>query len=410
VPTFERAEVRLLLACARPRLDAAANATVAEIITAGVDWTELISLALHHGVAPALFTTFAEPSTHSLVPAEIQTALRHYCDTARERNAYLASELRAILSALEGKEIPALPFKGALLAEMLYGDQGQRQPGDLDFLVRLRDVTRACDVLVSRGYRDRYASSVAMTPIQDGVYRRYQCEYQFIRDRDGAVAEPHWAFAPRMHAVDLDYEAQFSRARKTMFAGAPVSTHAPEDLLLLLCVHGAKHEWERLKWIRDVAAMLERSADLGLDIDLAVARAREQGCARLLLLGMEVAHRLLGAPLSPNIHEAIGNDRAVSPLADDVTAQLFMRDRPELNDVWVRGFAFKLHEGAANRARYVARTLLLPRREHIEMVALPAWLAWLYYPLRWGHDYVALPLWILTRPLRRKRRSAEAAS
>ena len=59
MPTFEGGEVRLLLACARPRLDAAVNATVADIVTAGVDWTELISLALHHGVAPALLTTFA---------------------------------------------------------------------------------------------------------------------------------------------------------------------------------------------------------------------------------------------------------------------------------------------------------------------------------------------------------------
>ena len=407
MPIVEPREVRLLLACARPRLDAPSNTTAAELISAGIDWTEFIALALHHGVTPALLTAFAEPSCQSLVPVEIQSALRQYCETARERNAYLASELLAILSALADRGISALPFKGALLAEMLYGDLGQRPPGDIDFLVRSRDVARVCEVLVSRGYRDAHASSVVMTATQHDMYRRYQCEYQFIRDVDGAVVEPHWAFAPRMRAVDLDYEAQFARARRTVLAGTAVSTHAPEDLLLLLCVHGAKHEWERLGWVRDVAAMLDRSAVLGLDVDLAVARAREQGCARLLLVGVEVAHRLLGVALSPNLHQAIQSDGGVAPIADDVTARLFISDRPELTDLWVRSFAFKMHERLANRVKYVARTLLLPRREHIEMLALPARFAWLYYPLRWGHDYVALPLWILTRALRRSRRSAE---
>ncbi|MEQ1758118.1 MAG: nucleotidyltransferase family protein [Vicinamibacterales bacterium] len=404
----ERLEVDLLLACARPRFDPTSNARVAEIITAGVDWTELVALALRHGVAPALLTAFAEPSSQPLVPAEIQTALTQYRDAAREQHAYLATELHAILSALADEGISALPFKGGLLAEMLYGDLGQRQPGDLDFLVQPHHVSRACDVLVARGYRDAYATAVPMTAVQHGLYRRYQCEYRFIRDHDGVVVEPHWALAASMLGIDLDYAAQFSRARRATFAGVPVSTHAPEDLLLLLCVHGAKHEWERLCWIRDVATMLERSADIGLDVDLALARAREQGCARLLLLGVEVAHRLLAAPLSTSLGDAISNDRGVGPLADDITKRLFVDDRPELTHVWVRWFPFKMHERVPNRAKYVARTLLLPRREHIEMLALPAALAWLYYPLRWGHDYVALPLWILTRPLRTHRPTSKA--
>lgn len=401
----ERREVRLLLACSRPRLDTAVRTEVAEMVTLGIDWTALVSLALHHGVSPALLTAFGEPSSHSPIPVEISAALRQYCDAARERNTYLAAELHAILSALADVGVTALPFKGVLLAEMLYGDLGQRAPGDIDFLVRPGDVTAACDVLLARGYRDAYVSSVTMTTIQHELYRRYQCEYQFVRARDGAVAEPHWAFAKRTRAMDLDYPAQFARARKTMLAGVPISAHAPEDLLLLLCVHGGKHEWERLAWIRDVAMLLERSADLGLDVDLALARARKQGCARVLLLGVEVAHRLLGAPLSPGIRQAITGDRGVAPLADDVAARLFRDDRRKSSDFWVRSFAFNMHERLTSRVRYVARTLILPRREHIEMVALPASLAWLYYPLRWGHDYVALPLWILTRPLRKGRPS-----
>ena len=389
----------MLLACSRPHAEESSNAIRDELDAGAIDWTELIELALRHGVTPALARAFAEAREHVAVPTDVAAALHHYCDATRARHTSLAVELRAILAALAEQGIVALPFKGPLLAELLYGDLGQRAPGDLDFLVRLRDVTPTCELLASRGYRDAHRSPVVMTPTQHGMYRRYQCEYQFLRDSDGAVAEPHWAFAQRMWAMNLDYEGQFARARRGTFAGAPVLMHAAEDLLLLLCVHGAKHEWERLVWIRDVAALLERGADLGLDLDVALARAREQGCARLMLVGLEVAHRLLGARLSPGLHQAIGDDRAVAVLAEEVTVRLFIRDRPKRTNRRITRFAFRIHEGAASRARYVARALLLPRREHIEMVALPAWLVWLYYPLRWGHDYVVLPIWNLARPL-----------
>jgi hypothetical protein len=235
------------------------------------------------------------------------------------------------------------------------------------------------------------------------MYRRYQCEYQFARDRDGVVVEPHWAFAQRILAINLNYEALFERSRRTILLGTPVSVHAPEDLLLVLCVHGGKHQWERLSWIRDVAALLERNADL--DVELAMSRARAQGCTRLMLLGLNVAHRLLGAPLLPRILSTIQSNTSVQALTREVTRRLFSREIPPVENLWPNRFTFRLHDRTTSRLRYVACILLLPHREHIEMVAFPASLTWLYYPLRWIHDYVLLPLSILTRPLRTKRQS-----
>jgi hypothetical protein len=46
----------------------------------------------------------------------------------------------------------------------------------------------------------------------------------------------------------------------------------------------------------------------------------------------------------------------------------------------------------------VGRTLLWPGRTHLEIVALPGPLRWLYFPLKWGHDFVAMPLWRFVKP------------
>ena len=231
----------------------------------------------------------------------------------------------------------------------------------------------------------------------------------YVRDADGVVAEPHWALAQRTRAVDLDYDAQFARARVTTFAGRPITMHAPEDLLLLLCVHGGKHEWERLGWIRDVAALLERSADLGLDLigplpcqGNRVARACCFSACRSPTSSW--MHRFPRTSAGPS-----RRDPGVQPLVNHVIMSLFVRDRPPGGNAHISSFAFRMHERTVNRMKYVTRTLLLPRGEHIQMVTLPASLAWVYYPLRWAHDYIALPLWLLTRPLRKARGRREPA-
>lgn len=397
-----RYEELTLIESVRPRRDAASLSRLETLLASDLDWTELIALALHHQVAPALLTAFGEPSLRPLIPAEILEALRVYGNTVRTRNDYLLGELGEILSALEGEGIGVVPFKGPILTTMLYGDLERRPPGDLDFLVRLRDVTRVCEILVSRGYRDNHATSAPMTAIQHAIYRQSQCEYQFVRDRDGVIAEPHWAYMHRTRGANVDYDGHFARAGWRTIAGITTRVHAPEDLLLLLCLHGAKHQWERLGWIRDVAALLEQRAAFDLDLDAALARSIEQRCRRVLLLGVLLAHELLDASLPSALKNAALTDAAVMHLSRDVKARLFERDRPALNQLAIDRFSFSSHDNVAARMQYVARMLLRPHRVHIELAALPASLAWLYYPMRWGHDYALLPLWTMSRRVRQQ--------
>jgi hypothetical protein len=272
-------------------------------------------------------------------------------------------------------------------------------PRDLDLLVSRADVSRTCELLEARGYVDSALlhRRVILTPAQHTMYRRYQCEYQYVRVSDGVIVEPHWAFAQRMLAIDLDYRAMFDRAHTILLEGHPVRSLATEDMLLALCIHGGKHRWERLTWIRDVAALLARSPDLDVDRCLAVARAT--GCTRLLLLGLTLARRCAGVRSPGTIDRLIENDSAVQDLEDQVMRRLFDPDRQPVDNAIVDRFAFQMRERWRDRMRYLRRTLLMPRLEHIQMVVLPPALRWAYYPLRWAHDYVALPLWRLASPV-----------
>ena len=50
-------------------------------------------------------------------------------------NLYLTQEMLKLLSAFRKKGIPAIPYKGPVLAQAVYGNVGLRQFGDLDITV-----------------------------------------------------------------------------------------------------------------------------------------------------------------------------------------------------------------------------------------------------------------------------------
>jgi hypothetical protein len=98
--------------------------------------------------------------------------------------------------------------------------------------------------------------------------------------------------------------------------------------------------------------------------------------------------------------QMIDRDRTLLELAEEVITHLFEPAKAADGDdnARVLRFVFRMRERWSDRMRYVLRTLLVPRLEHIEIIALPAPLSWAYYPLRWSRDYVALPVWRLVKP------------
>jgi hypothetical protein len=94
--------------------------------------------------------------------------------------------------------------------------------------------------------------------------------------------------------------------------GQRVRGMAPEELLIVLCVHGSKHAWERLKWVADVAELLRAHR---LDWQRVFSTATKWKCRRMLLLGLALADRLMKIPLPPDILSAISADHDVPVLA-----------------------------------------------------------------------------------------------
>jgi hypothetical protein len=305
---------------------AATRQSIDQVLSSSPDWTRVTALALQHRMTPALLAAL-ESADPALVPADLLAALRLHCSQLRMQSIAIVNELFELLDSLSRRSVFAVPFKGPLLGELLFNDTGMRTPGDVDILVRPEEVSLVCEVLEAHGYFDAglRPGVPSLTATQQTMYRRVQCEHTYVRASDGVVVEPHWAFSQHPLAVDVEYAGMLDRARPRLLGGRSVLALAPEDLLLALCIHGAKHHWERLAWIRDVGALVSRFPEV--DLEACVERARPSGCARLLLVGLALARRCAGANLPAAVGSLIGADRATNALERQVMAWLFDPDK-----------------------------------------------------------------------------------
>ena len=74
-------------------------------------------------------------------------------------------------------------------------------------------------------------------------------------------------------------------------------TLCDQDLMLVLCVHAAKHAWKQISWLCDIV-QLARSRQL--DWAALQAKAEGLGIMRIVAVTFLLAHKLLGAAVPRN--------------------------------------------------------------------------------------------------------------
>ena len=95
---------------------------------------------------------------------------------------------------------------------------------------------------------------------------------------------PYRVLQPAGAARDnLDLESLEDPLESVSLTGKTVPNLPQRELLLILCAHGGKHYWKRLRWLCDVGEMLRTEQDL--DWQKLIVRAKGLRCRRILFLG-----------------------------------------------------------------------------------------------------------------------------
>jgi hypothetical protein len=153
-------------------------------------------------------------------------------------------------------------------------------------------------------------------------------------------------------------------------------------------VHGAKHAWTSLAWILDLAALI--SCNPGIEWPAIIAEANSQGGRRLLLLGLYLAHDLLGAAVPENLTALERDDRVIVRLAAEVKRRMFSNLSERANVLQESIVPTLAIESTRGRIRYLAGRALAPTIDDWRYVELPQPLFALYYVLHPAR--LALPI------------------
>jgi hypothetical protein len=367
-------ESELLIACARVPKDQQATHRIKAVVTEGVDWDLLLDLAWQHGMVPFLYLNLKSASPNG-VPEEKMSQLRKLFLENHQRNIFLAGELVKLFNIFTASGISVIAYKGPTIAALIYGNLALRRFSDLDIIVRKNDFERAKNLLVSDGYVPQL--NIAAARQRD--FLRVNYVQQFNRADGRAIVELHWDVAPRNFAFHFDMNRLWDRAIEIELLGQKVLMPCPEDLLLLLCVHGTKDLWERFEWIVGVAELIRVTPSL--DWQRILQEARRTSSTRMLFLGLALSQDMLATDLPKEIIEDIRADDSVQRLLQIVKERLFSEDK--LYGLGFRvPFHLKARERLSDRVRYCARLALNTTHGDWDVLSLPPSLSFVYYFLR----------------------------
>lgn len=355
-----------------------------QIFDAPVDWDFLISAARYHRFIPFLFNTLTSVPGLQVPPADIERVGQLFQHTVKW-NMFVTAELFSIVDHLRREGIASIPFKGPVLARILYGDVSYRQFDDLDILIHKKDFHKTKELLIAEGYQPE----PRINPVQESVFLRSQHHTQFYPGKSGCTVEIHWEISPRIYSFNLDMGEVWHHVQPVTLSGHEVASFAPADMLLILCEHGSRHYWKRLLWIADIARLIEFE---DIDWPFLMRHAREIGSERILLLGISLAETLFHAKVPSLVSQKIGNDPEVRRLTNRVLDTLYSA-RPDLQQFSPAGetldineelFYVQARERIRDRVRYYVRRATTPTLDDLNACFLPDILYPLYPFVRIG--------------------------
>src|SRR5450759_2586302 len=248
-------EDSLLLSCIQVFHGSSSPEQVRESVQRRIDWDLVLRIASWHGVTPILHTVLQEYAS-DLLSADTLRQLHAGFQSNAHQNLFRTADLRRVLEILIEQNLPAVPFKGPALATLAYGSLSLREFCDLDILVRPQDLQSIIALLQENGYR----TDLPPDPARRQAYLRSRHEVHFVSP-GGTLIELHQTFLPPFACFDPDYSSLWNRLEPVRLGGVETWSLPLENMLLVLCAHGAKHCWARLGWICDIAALLSRHAE-----------------------------------------------------------------------------------------------------------------------------------------------------
>ena len=192
------------------------------------DWLDLVQLAAHELVLPALHSARTHCSSLRDLPEELTEFLKFVADSNLERNQQIVRDLAGAVSLLNTAGIEPVLLKGLAYFYLgVYDDWSARYMTDIDLLVPESELTAAVELLRRNGYLEDTGDAMG----------RYRHHHPPLRSPGGTWIELHHSLGPDRCRRILPAAEMIGRSQRLEREGVVFRVPCPTDLAIHNVLH-----------------------------------------------------------------------------------------------------------------------------------------------------------------------------
>lgn len=354
-----------------------------EVIESGVDWEAFLKYAFRHKVFGFAYHHIAA-ALNDAVPSDIRLQLKASAVANAKKSEAMGKETASLLAFLADAGVKAVPYKGPVLVERIWGDGNLGAYYDLDIMVPLNALEPAQELLAGRGYAPVSRRTPNLPPGElerEAVPLAREHEIGFLLPLDLHTRPvPHWIGRPDRA------DRLWDDLQTVEFRGLRIRVLPDDWNLALLALHVHKHGYLSLHWAAGFYGFLRACPEVW---PRALERANEIGARPEVEFARQVCDFVLDEPIAPiNNRKRLVLRMAHQPFGQPPYPRKSLRLQMALRRRLGARFAY----------------LFVPRPIDEGLVRLPSWLRPLHYlvrPIRLLVMYAIAPgashVWMLLR-------------
>ncbi len=369
-------ELMIILYCARIYLNTCSWTILDRSLSKDIDWDTLIGCTLSHRML--YFTRkILDKYAKEKVPQAITAKMKSLCFENSMRTLVQSTELIQLLRLFEENAIPALPFKGPVLSQMIYQSQDARIFSDLDIFVEKKHAVPARDLLMENGFH----TDVRIPPSQESAYLQKENFFHLYNPSGSVKIDLHWELTGRYTQSPVLFHKVIRHSCFVMLGGQPLPSLGYEDTLIYLCIHGCKNVWEKLEMLFSVAVII--TSPHGIVWKDVWKKAEALGATTMVLLGLKLSHVFFHVPLPDSIQKKIASTN-LERLCQYILIKIYSpQNHWRYSPDWrFSPFHFLIRDNIYDAIAYAARLLFQPRITDWQTCTLPDRLLFLYHLTR----------------------------
>lgn len=239
------------------RLKADHAGSLAQKAKAILDWQPVIALATRHRVLPFVALALDKAGAFKDIPVETWTWMGKDLQQALLDNRAKVAEFKKHNRFFEEAGISIIPLKGIALTQAVYNETPVRRMGDIDLLVKEKDISTVHQILEERGFLDPPLTNLWHTGISEKINGKGS------RVREGMDIDLQWR--PRLfiggHFAEWNPDEAWRDANPCPALGSNVYLLSPSHQashLLFQAGHDFSQDYLFLYQLLDLAMVIEK--------------------------------------------------------------------------------------------------------------------------------------------------------